>query len=101
MTINKLQKLLAKLIEEGHGRKRVCVDKATFKHPLEEDGAVILGVEAAAIQIFPMLDDDGGVKILADGTESRHTALVFRGDHDPDEALKMEKLLEQHGEGKR
>jgi hypothetical protein len=83
MTIGKLQKLLTAMVENGHGRKRVCVQKDTFKHILEEDGAVILDVESAGLESFPMMDDDGFTKTLADGTESCHTALVIKGDFDP------------------
>ena len=83
MTIGKFQKLLTDLVENGHARKRVCVQKDTFKHILEEDGAVILDVDSAGLMSFPMCDDDGGVKTLADGTESCHTALVIKGDYDP------------------
>ena len=88
MTIGKLHKLLTDMIAKGHARKRVYVNKATFYHALEEDGAVILDVEEARITSFPMMDDDGGVKELADGTESCHTALVLAGDYDPDEGLR-------------
>jgi len=79
MTIGKLSKLLIKMIEQGHARKRVCVQKDTFSHPLEDDVCVILNVEKAEMVCFPMLDDDGGTKILADGRERYNTALVIRG----------------------
>ncbi len=67
MTINQLQKILAKLIEQGAGRRAVCVDKCSFTHPLESDGAMILSVESAAAQVVEMSDDDGGTKTLSDG----------------------------------
>lgn len=37
-TLNQLKKRLDKLIGEGHGRRRVCVSKTTFRHNCEDDG---------------------------------------------------------------
>ena len=74
MTIGRLHKLLGRMIEQGHARKKVCINKTSFVHPLEGDGAVILEVETAQIESYPMLDDDGSTK-----ENSSHTSLVFGG----------------------
>lgn len=80
MTINALYKQLSELVKQGHGRKTVCVDKGTFTHPLEDDGELILEVMAAQIARVDMLDEDGNYKELADGTISKRTFLVLRGE---------------------
>jgi len=79
MTVVKMHKLLGEMIEKGHGRKHVCMNKATFHHPLEGDGAVILDVDNIEVQSFPMIDDDGFTKVKTDGSESCHTAAVITG----------------------
>lgn len=80
MTIKALHAQLERLLVLGHGRKRVMIDKSTFSHPLESDGAVILDVMSAGVVSYPMLDDDGGIRIRKDRSESCHTSLVLRGD---------------------
>ena len=42
MQVRTLYALLGQLIEQGHGRKPVCINKRTFNHVLEDDGAVIV-----------------------------------------------------------
>lgn len=79
MTINQLHKLTAKLIAQGAGRRAVCIDKATFRHPLESDGVSILDVASADLKVFEMSDDDGGAKILSDGRVATKSALVLGG----------------------
>jgi hypothetical protein len=79
ITINRLHKLLGKLIAEGHGRRPVCIDKPSFTHNLESDGCVILEVESAEIHSYRRLDDDGGTAINADGSERMLTSLVLDG----------------------
>lgn len=80
MTVQRLHKMLGTLIEQGHGRKPVCVDKGTFRHPLEEDGATILDVvECAGPKWIAMADDDGGPKFNQDGTESGKRVVVLSG----------------------
>ena len=74
MTIGRLHKLLGRMIEQGHARKKVCVNKRSFAHPLEGDGAVILEVETAQIESYEMLDDDGFLK-----ENSCHTSLILGG----------------------
>lgn len=48
MTVSGLHKQLSELIAAGHGRKPVCINKRTFNHRMEEDGAVILPVESVS-----------------------------------------------------
>lgn len=74
MTIGRLHKLLGRMIDQGHARKKICINKESFSHPLEGDGAVILEVETAQIESYPMLDDDGFTK-----ENSCHTSLVLGG----------------------
>jgi hypothetical protein len=81
MTINRLHKLLAGAITKGYGHRMVCIQKNTFEHPLEE--VEILEVEEAIIATWPMLDDDGGHRELADGRESTRTGMLLKGDHTP------------------
>jgi len=80
MTIQKLHKLLTKAIADGLGRRKVCVQKDTFQHVLETDGVVILEVKTATVECVYQADDDGGIKILADGSGSIRTCLVLRGE---------------------
>ncbi len=80
MTIGKLHKLLSVLIENGLAKTNVTIDKTTFTHALEEDGAVILRVESGKIECIPMLGDDGFTKIKADGTESQSMVFVLKGE---------------------
>lgn len=80
MTVARLHKLLGKLVEKGHGRKPVCIDKRTFSHPLENDGCTILGVDAIeGPRFIPNCDDDGGFKENSDGTESGRMTVVLKG----------------------
>ena len=80
ITIGALHKRLGKLIEQGHARKPVVVDKSSFVHNLEEDGCVILHVAGLGIVAVPQIDDDGGTKWNKDGSESHRTCLVLVGD---------------------
>lgn len=79
MTINQLHKLTAKLIDQGAGRRGVCVSKDTFTHPLESDGATIMDVVKGDLQVFPMMDDDGGFAVTKKGREITSMALVLEG----------------------
>jgi len=80
MTIIKLHKILGEKIKQGHGRKRVCVDKSSFKHPLEEDGALILDVNNVEIDHVRIFDGDGFIACRKDGTERFNQVLIIRGD---------------------
>ena len=80
ITVSALYKKLEKLVKEGHGRKPVCIDKSSFSHPCEEDGAVVIGVEEVTRPHWiPTLDDDGGQKINKDGSESGRAVMVLKG----------------------
>ena len=82
MNVNQLHKALGALVEKGHGRKPVCINKTSFNHPLESDGAVILNVQAVTGPRFiTMTDDDGGTKFNKDGTESGSYTVVLEGDY--------------------
>jgi hypothetical protein len=79
MTIGKLHKELEELIKAGHRRKPVCVDKQSFYHPLESDGATILDIKEVSMQWVATLDDDGEFAMNKDGTERGKTVLVISG----------------------
>ena len=84
MTVSKLHKLLTELIAAGHGRKPVCINKRTFNHRMEEDGAVILPVESVSgPEFIGTTDDDGGTKFNRDGTEAgRYTVVLSGGEEE-------------------
>lgn len=79
MTVNRLYKLLGKLIDEGHGKKPVCCDKSTFSNNCEDDGHVVL--EVVGVGVFGVLqgDDDGGTKYDSKGRECRRQTCVLVG----------------------
>lgn len=80
LTVAALHKKLGELIAAGHARKPVLVNKPSFTHPLEQDGAVLLDVEAVeGPQWIPMCNDDGGTKWNKDGTESGRTVVILKG----------------------
>lgn len=81
MTVYKLHKTLSALLEKGHARTTVCVNTASFDHPLMGDGAVILPVDGAEIEVHEMIDDDGGMATLANGQAKERMALVIYGDN--------------------
>lgn len=88
MTVEKLHRMLGNLVARGHGRKPVCIDKSTFRHPLEADGDVILGVECVlGPKFIPLADDDGGQKFRADGTEAGRMTVVIVGAGDEREGV--------------
>lgn len=77
MTVNQLHKFLGALICKGHGRKLVCVDKSKISHPLESDGVCIIPINAAELCCHEMVDEDGGMKVLANGRTATRTAVVL------------------------
>lgn len=83
MTLNKLHKLLGKLIEQGHGRREVCVDKPTFRDNRESDGCVILDVTGVQVLTYYRLDDDGSIALAKDGSERMITGVVLYGSSGP------------------
>ncbi len=84
MTVSRLHKQLTDLIAAGHGRKPVCINKRTFNHRMEEDGAVILPVESVSgPEFIGTTDDDGGMKFNRDGTEAgRYTVVLSGGEEE-------------------
>ncbi len=60
MTVARLHKQLSEMVQNGQGWMKVAVNKRSFHHPLESDGAVILDVQSAAFTWVPLTDDDGG-----------------------------------------
>ncbi len=80
MTVAALHNLGA-LIEAGHGRKPVAVNKASFTHNCEDDGTVILDLQGVEGPIWiGTSDDDGGTKWNKDGTESGKKLVVLYGN---------------------
>lgn len=79
MTVIRLRRILDGLIAEGHGRKPVVVDKPSFVHSLEADGAVILDLYKVNVEWVRMLADDGGTQENKDGTEHGKVQCVLRG----------------------
>lgn len=81
-TVARLHKELGKLIDQGHGRKPVQVNKQSFYHPLEADGAVILDIASVEGPCWIcMADDDGGTKFNRDGTEAGKRVVILKGGH--------------------
>lgn len=83
MTVAKLHKILSVFLEKGEGRCRVCVNKPSFTHALEQDGCVILDVESCDIHQMPLIDEDGGTAVTARGRERTFRCLVFDGGSEP------------------
>jgi cell wall assembly regulator SMI1 len=79
MTVANLHKQLAKMVESGQGWMKVCIDKSSFNHPLEGDGATILNVKSADHHWVPLLDDDGGSAMRKDGAEKGSMCFVLDG----------------------
>jgi len=82
MTVGRMHRILSRLMHEGNSRRRVYIDKDSFRHPCEGDGIVILPVESIKLRWFPVGDDDGGIKILKDGTESISAGIVMGGGYE-------------------
>lgn len=84
MTVARLHKMLGEMVEAGKGRRPVCVNKASFYHPLEGDGVVILDVTDATEKTITIADDDGWTAIKADGTEKTRKVFMLGGGHTPE-----------------
>lgn len=80
-TVNQLIARLQKLKDEGHGRKRVCVDRHSFENSL---GADIVNVHGIGTQSVTVLDDDGCVKLNARGEECQSHVVVLVGANNAD-----------------
>ena len=81
MTVARLHKMLGELVESGQGRRPVCVNKASFYHPLESDGVAILDVTEAKPDTITMADDDGWTATNKDGSEKTRKVFVMGGGH--------------------
>ena len=79
LTVAGLHAALSMLISDGHARKPVCIDKTTFGHVLECDGAVICPIENVRMRFAPMIGDDGELALRKDGTEKGKTCVVLEG----------------------
>lgn len=80
ITVANLHKRLGKLVESGHGRKPVVVDKTSFTHSCEADGVTILPLSGLGVLWIPTADDDGGTKFNRDGSEAGRRCVVLVGD---------------------
>jgi hypothetical protein len=81
MNLGQLHKALSVLVEQGHSRKPVCINKASFSSRLEEDGAVIIEVASCVGVVFIQnADDDGDLKFNQDGSQSGSYTVVLQGD---------------------
>jgi hypothetical protein len=79
-TVARLHRELGKLIEQGHGRKPVQINKQSFHHVLEDDGVVIMDIEAIeGPRWITEADDDGGTKWNRDGSEAGRRVVVLKG----------------------
>jgi len=79
VTVGQLHKELGKLIEQGYKRTRICVNKPSFTHALEDEGATILNVHECRVRLLEMMDDDGGWKFRKDGKQCYLTCVVLAG----------------------
>ena len=80
LTLNQLHKQLGKLIDKGHGRDQVCIDKRTFHHPLEGDGVCILAVGGVEFQHINQVDGDGFCVETKQGKEITRRTVVIHGE---------------------
>jgi hypothetical protein len=81
MTVARLHKLLGALIEAGHGRKPVLVDRSTFSDPRDNDGLLMLPPRyVQGPRWIPTADDDGGTKWNKDGSEAGQQCVLIVGD---------------------
>ena len=72
--------MLGELIERGHAKKGVCIDKRTFNDPLEPDGLVVIEVKSVGMRSVVKSDGDGGTKMRADGSECMSSTAILCGD---------------------
>lgn len=79
MTLNKLHKLLGELIDQGHGRRQVSIDKSSFRDNRETDGCVILPISCVDVQWIVEADGDGGSATNKDGSERGRTTVILGG----------------------
>lgn len=80
MTVRKLHKLLGEMIERGHGRRMVLVNKSTFTHNLEADGCVMLPICGAIPHAGSYMDGDGFTATRKDGRECVMRCVLLYGE---------------------
>lgn len=68
-------------MDQGYGRRRVSIDKGTFRGPLEDEGGTILDVVSADVEVIPIMDGDGFTALTAKGRERVMVTLVMVGDN--------------------
>ena len=81
MQIRKLHRLLSELIDGGHGHKEVMINKNTFSHPLESDGAVIMPIESIYLDWYELMDGDGFTEVDSRGCEKVKLSLIMDGEN--------------------
>ena len=79
MTVGSAYKILGEQIKQGHSRKKLCVNKPSFIHPLEQDGCVILPVEKVEVVSIEIVDGDGCTKFRKSGEACSSTVCVLYG----------------------
>lgn len=80
LSVSRLHKELGRLIEQGHGRKKVHIDKSSFHHRLEDDGVVMLPVCAIQVSRIGVSDGDGFAAVTKRGMERTTEVAVLVGD---------------------
>jgi len=77
MKIEKLYKILAQAIRCGHGSKEVFVDKPSLN---DGNGTFdICSLESGKMLTFNIVDGDGGLVFLKNGTEKLRAGLILSG----------------------
>ena len=82
MTLAQLTKQLQRLVDKGHGRTHVVINKSTFKNNLEADGCCMFDIEAVHVGRWIILDENG-YHIHADEQEHWREGIVLTGDCAP------------------
>lgn len=80
MTVVRLNRILEGFIARGHGRLPVYINKLTFTDPLEQDGAVVIGIKDCEIHRIELLDGDGFTKTRKSGTSCSKLTVVMFGE---------------------
>lgn len=76
-TVNQLIKRLEKLRDEGHGRKRVCVDTRSYENNID---ANVMPVHGLGVEFIEMLDGDGFTAYDSRGNVRYSQPLVLVGE---------------------
>lgn len=77
MTLNKLAKMIQRLIDEGHGRENVCVDKDSLFDG--NNSWSVCRIESLQSECVHVADDDGGTAINKDGSERMMQCVILKG----------------------